>query len=282
MLYEKGEYQLFSIIVKSESKDSKLLSRWKKYIIRKKYFVETMNNGKITYAKININDPKSVDWNNIKLLLGKTLDRVILQKEFENINTIGLKNLDITEYYNNNAKIALEYILLNSSLKLKYNKLMLIDINGQFLDYAKIMIKYCSRLKIVTNNLIKYNAFREYIMENLGAVAIITDELTNFQDTILVVSPNSDIFNFNIDHRTPVISETQKYLSNSCIYHSFLPILNDDIQKDIPNNIDPYVYIGGVFKYYKVNLTQDLIPNKCKCGNRSGDILEIINIINSY
>lgn len=242
-----------------------------KLFVRRKYFFEMVSEKGVRFMVLTINDKDKIDWRRIENILGKTARKTLLAEDIPlPPDDVGISAPDTAPYAHRLACNAAEQILRGLTMEQKDIKVLLLDENAAFFDYARMTLKYCGRLKIVTARQEEYERFSETALEEYGAVTMVSDRVQNPDDNTLVLAP---VLTKQFASSLPVGRKLHPLVISAVIedgarvygtmmtkFRASLPLRYLDYK---PDKIDSFAYAAALYSCCNVSKLGRAIPSFC-------------------
>ncbi len=220
---------------------------------------------------LTINDKDKIDWKRIENILGKTARKTLLAEDIPlPPEDVGISPPDPAPYAHRLACNAAEQVLRGLTMEQKDIKVLLLDENAAFFDYARMALKYCGRLKIVTARQEEYENFSQTALEEYGAVTMVSDCAQNPDDNTLVLAP---VLTKQFASSLPVGRQLRPLVISAVIeegarvygtvmtnFRSSLPLRYLEYK---PEKIDSFVYAAALYSCCNVNKLGKAVPAIC-------------------
>ncbi len=270
---------MFSIILKKEDEAKSLFNNIKKFFNRTKFYLYFEKSFECNYVKVVVEDISKVNWEEVKTILYKTSNNVIFSNDIINFPRGLFKEVE-TESYSNLLTInTLESIFKLSNISCEDIKATLIDVRGIYIDYARMMVKYCGKLKVYTDRFDIYENFAEDMLDELGAIVIVVNEFINFEDNNLIVCPDIKVYNFNNIINVPIVSCNAPLDYNKNIYYSFRADTPQKFRDNMLDNIDQHKFQAAIYSVCKSKYFKNIIANRCFYKNKEISVNELASRI---
>lgn len=234
------------------------------------------------FCLLQVKNKKKVNWAKIEKILGDTKTRTIFADTIYPPCNNNLSVVDDTSYSHLITLNALTEILDYHKEYLENKTVILVDVFCKYQDYADVLLKYFSTLKIVTNKVSLYNDYKDNKFYECGAVIIISSSMVKLtHSTVLFVSPDGIIFPCMTNQHIPIITIKPLIRQiDSPVYHSFESEISDELLKIIPLGVSTHFFQAALYEYCGM---RSLSNSKIKFGffnNYKKSIKEIqINIL---
>ncbi|MDF2568135.1 MAG: hypothetical protein K0R90_1591 [Oscillospiraceae bacterium] len=261
---------MFSILVAEDEKGNNIIGRIRSLLHAGRPKIETIRMREASFYIVKVPNAKSIKWGKVISALGKTSLKLVVQQGIELPDGEQVKKIDTTEYSHKILQMTIDYVFRQFKKPLKDIKMCLLDPRGIGLEYARIMIKYCGCLKIVTGKVDIYEDFSEQMLDEYGALVQVSESLENVNDNMLIVAPYGIDLELTVPIMVPVISISDTGLAHT--FHSFRAQTPWRFKEIMPHNLDEHEYQAALYECCNVVKLSKTIATRCCCGADSINI----------
>ncbi len=220
---------------------------------------------------LTVNDKEKPDWKRIAGILGKTAGRTLVAEDIPlPPPEFGISPPDTAPYAYRLACNAAEQLLRGLTMRQKDIKVLLLDENAAFFDYARMALKYCGRLKIVTAKREEYERFAENALEEYGAVVLASEQVEAPEDNTLLLAPIltkrlASAFPIGRPLRPPMVSGVVEKGARiyGTVMSDFRAPLPQRYAEYKPNGIDDFAYAAALYHCCHVERLGKAVPTSC-------------------
>ena len=155
-------------------------------------------------------------------------------------------------------------------------KIGLYDINGDFSDLPFHLLKYVQALVIVTENNRVYEAELDYLMNELGATAIVTEKKSELGNCNFVIAPMPIKESLPVKSDAIVLTNEKPLVQQSgLVYYNYQIKMPNGFAKIKPDNIDEVYFCSALYVLEKQYELGTIVPLSCSNSSSSQTVNSI-------
>lgn len=189
-------------------------------------------------------------------------NRLLCDEEIVLDESCGYKRFCDSEYR--------EYLCTNLALemlrKFRNNgmKVGLVDINGDFILYPEMLLKYCDSLCVVTEDTDSYSQLCDNLLYDTGVAVQLSKTYSSLEQCDIVIAPK--VFDFSVALKESAVVFTTKKPEKRCLYSVVF-----DYCVELPQNLtqlkvvflsDTYL-CGALYTLCRMYELGELVPSLC-------------------
>lgn len=217
----------------------------------------------LTYEK----GKKPVPWELIAKMAGEDRGRLVCNQQISIPDCYGLRRFEPLRFGKFMARNVLLSVLSIAKIPPGDLRIALYDPCGQYIETAEKLMSYCSQLRVLTEDLIRYRKAEETIMERCGGLLLLSNRPRDIQDCHVLLSPGR--------WTAPLSGMEQSVLFAGIApatpfqgvafwqYHVPLP---GEYREFCPLSLDNFTYLAALYEQCGVKKLERLIPDGCICG----------------
>ncbi len=126
----------------------------------------------------------------------------------------------------------------------------IIDADALCLEAAERFVKLCPNIKIVTNHLEIYKAFAREMLEEYGAVIMVSDSPETLADRTVIFCPTEYTWTKTpLSIAAPILTADKCFISGSCtVIDNLQPNLPAQFLDNVPKGITPSRFAQAVYR----------------------------------
>lgn len=207
--------------------------------------VTLINQRPARFAIVTLPNKQHVDWREIQALLGRTASNIVLGEGIVLPQGSGLSPVDTSPLSRRMLLTALGSLLRQADIPLRQMDTALIDPGGKGISYAKVLVKYSGRLRVVTAATDLYEDFSSRMLEEYGAVVTVDAGPGGILGSRLVAAPFGLPQGFAKKITAPVLSALPSGAQNG--YDSFESDLPSPFRELKPEGVPPFVFQAALY-----------------------------------
>ncbi len=221
-------------VLNVDKKERTCLEKIFRFLYRDEYLLKTIPVFKgAPFYVLDIKCCSDIDWNRVIENAGKCSKRLVLNGNVKipNKKEIGIfkSNLLYSKAFQN----TILKILTNNNLNKNPQHIAICDKNATCMDFTQKLVKYSSKLTVVTENKEKYMKLCDKILEDTGLCISL---LSEFDGAKIKIDTAKNIISINVQNEFLNITSAQNLMASE-IY-----------KKLIPNGVEEYSFYSALYE----------------------------------
>lgn len=244
---------MFSVIQKSDK------NHW---FPRRGYRIRRMKGAEVDYALVTLCSDR-VRWEQLRDEIADTSNRAVLQRGLFLPEESGIRPIDVQPFEYQLLKNAAVQFLKGTNLPMKEIAVTLIDLRGVYHDFARTLVQFCGKLKVVTLHTQSYRELAMRLLHETGAVFQITDVFQSPNENLVIISPSGFSVDFGGKVAVPIFTLEPRCFRNAVLVYGFKLRLPEEYAREFPETLDDMQLLSAIYSIEgKLGLRQ-AVPDSC-------------------